>query len=531
MCRQREVLSSVNIFTSCKCATLYSPYTSNHLHCNMAHPAEDYYDMPVEMLPSANFAGRPASDISMSMFDGLWTLMFTPSYPSSEDEATDNGNEAVPQRRTPPRSPPSPTQLESPVRPIIRVTSPTLKDNARPLRRSSGNDGDMIDRPRLRKKSQTAPPGGFEAPATPPLEPRRAVSVRLSYSNTIRRRRPKSEDGIANCLDIRKGSSNARLGPRKALPKPPCQDNEVTSHCTTRTLGFFPEKARGQETVKHKQLRTLNTLNTALADFESKRIPTSPSSMLETPRECYAVPEPLATSETVDSLCSSRSRGRKSVKSARPIVHTTHSPSSARPNVEGRHTLKRKHHHGDVDAAERRRVYLPGAIMLAEHPAKLRRDSVATLDPFTFDPKLDSPGRRTSDTAGLDGIVMFFEDFGVVAKVTEATFDQYWLRQSIIMSDAMDEEMEDFDARKASVSSVREAGPMGPCVAQGPPRLKSSFSSASSAVSMHPPEKRKRSRLRGLLSPGLPGAAFLKSPAARGQQRWKARDHDSNSVD
>ncbi|KAI4957661.1 hypothetical protein J4E86_004800 [Alternaria arbusti] len=94
--------------------------------------------------------------------------------------------------------------------------------------------------------------------------------------------------------------------------------------------------------------------------------------------------------------------------------------------------------------------------MLAEHPAKLRRDSVATLDPFTFDPKLDSTGRRTSDSAGLDSIVIFFEEFGVVAKVTEATFDQYWLRQSLKMSDAMDEEMEDFVARKASVSSVRE---------------------------------------------------------------------------
>lgn len=106
----------------------------------------------------------------------------------------------------------------------------------------------------------------------------------------------------------------------------------------------------------------------------------------------------------------------------------------------------------------------------------------------------------------------------MVAKVTEATFDQYWLRQSLKMSDAMDEEMEDFVARKASVSSVREVGPMGPRVTQGPPGLKSSFSSASSVVSMHPPEKRKRSRLRGLLSPGLPGAAFLKSPAGRGQQ-------------
>jgi hypothetical protein len=182
--------------------------------------------------------------------------------------------------------------------------------------------------------------------------------------------------------------------------------------------------------------------------------------------------------------------------------------------------LKRKHHNGDVDAAERRRVYLPGAIMLAEHRAKLRRDSVATLDPFTFDPKLDSPCRRISDTVGLDGIVMFFEDFGVVGKVTEVTFDQYWLRESLSMSDDMDEETEDIAARKASVCSVEETGPMGPWVAQSPPGegLKSKFSSASSRISMHAREKRKRSRLRGLLPPGLPGAGFLKGPANWRQQ-------------
>jgi hypothetical protein len=159
--------------------------------------------------------------------------------------------------------------------------------------------------------------------------------------------------------------------------------------------------------------------------------------------------------------------------------------------------------------------------MLAAHPAKLRRDSVATLDPFTFDLKLDSLGRRISDTVGLDGIVMFFEEFGVVGKVTEVTFDQYWLRESLIMSDDMDEGMQDMATRKASVCSVEETGPICHGVAQSPPQeegLKSKFSSASSTVSMHPPEKRKRSRLRGLLSPGLPGAAFLKSPATWGQQ-------------
>ncbi|KAH6848862.1 hypothetical protein B0T12DRAFT_485591 [Alternaria alternata] len=484
----------------------------------MEHAAEDYYDMPVEMLPSANFAGRPTSEISTSMLDGLWTMMFS-SASNSEDEVEDD-NDTTLQLRTPPRSPPSHGQPESPETPTIRMASPPLKDNLRLWRRSFSNKVNVTDQPRLRKKSQTAPPGVFEALIAPALEPRRAISARLTYTKTIRRGKPRPCDRFANCLDIREASSNERLGPRKALPKPPCQGDEATILSEMRhDPGSLSDKARVQETLKQKQLRTLNT---ALADFESKKLPTSPSSMLSTPRECYAIPNQLATSETLGSPHSSRSWGRKSVKSVKTIIHQkTHSPSSARANVEGRRTLKRKHNYGDVDAAERRRVYLPGAIMLAAHPAKLRRDSVATLDPFTFDPKLDSPGRRISDTAGLDGIVMFFEEFGVVGNVTEVTFDQYWLRESLIMSDDMDEGMQDMATRKASVCSVEETGPICHGVAQSPPQeegLKSKFSSASSTVSMHPPEKRKRSRLRGLLSPGLPGAAFLKSPATWGQQ-------------
>ncbi|CAG5170381.1 uncharacterized protein ALTATR162_LOCUS7176 [Alternaria atra] len=481
----------------------------------MEHTAEDYYDMPVEMLPSANFAGRPTSEISTSMLDGLWTMMFSSSS-NLEDEADDDDDTAL-RIRTPSRSAPSQTQPESPEPPTIRIRSPSLNNNPKLQRRNLSNDGNIMDQPRLRKKSQTAPPGAFEAFIAPPLEPRRAISARLTYTNTIRRGQSKACDSLANCLDIEKASSNERLGPRKALPKPPCQNNEAISSGMKHHPGSFSDRARVQEALKQKQLRTLNT---ALADFESKKLPTSPSSMLSTPRECYAIPNELATSETLDSPHSPRSWGRKSVKSVETIIHhKTHSPFSARANVEGRRTLKRKHNNGDVDAAERRTVYLPGAIMLAEHPAKLRRDSVATLDPFTFDPRLDSPGRRISDIVGLDGIVMFFEEFGVVGQVTEVTFDQYWLRKSLIMSDDMDEEMEDMVARKRSVGSVKETGPLGSWVAQSPRRegLKSKFSSASSTVSMHAPEKRKRSRLRGLLSPGLPGAAFLKSPASWGQ--------------
>jgi hypothetical protein len=55
----------------------------------MDHPIEDYYDMPAELLPSANFAGRPTSDISM--LDGLWTMIISSS--SSSEDGHDNDSD------------------------------------------------------------------------------------------------------------------------------------------------------------------------------------------------------------------------------------------------------------------------------------------------------------------------------------------------------------------------------------------------------------------------------------------------------
>jgi len=184
-------------------------------------------------------------------------------------------------------------------------------------------------------------------------------------------------------------------------------------------------------------------------------------------------------------------------------------------------TSKQKQNTGEVDAAGQGRIYLPGTITLAQHPAKLRRDSVATLDPFAFDPKLESPVRRKSDLVGLDSIAMFFKGFGIVAEVTEMTLDRYWLRESCGPTDDLVEDSQ-ADARNPSVSSVEETGPKGAWVAHSGRGSKFSFSSASSAASVPPPEKRKRSRLRDLLSPGLPGSAFLKAPASWGQQTENA---------
>ncbi|CAA9957737.1 hypothetical protein PTMSG1_01345 [Pyrenophora teres f. maculata] len=459
----------------------------------MEHAAEDYYDMPIELLPSANFAGRPMSDISM--LDGLWTMIVSSS---SEEDGVDEEELQIPSR-------PSQTQ-ESPKTHKVTIVPPI------------GDNVDM-DRPRLRKKAQTAPPGGFDTTTTTiaaPPKPRRAISTRLGYSNTVKRRQPKPYSEIKGSLTARSIEIDMKLGPQKPLPALPAYDEEAISPRTTRPPGSFSSKARVQETLKRKQL---GTLDTALADYDFRRVPTSPGSMLATPRELYAIPEQVVTSNSLDSPHAARV-WRNSARSLSPRTGSM-CAESTRSNVRVADTLKQKHNTREVDAAGQGRIYLPGTITLAQHPAKLRRDSVATLDPFAFDAKLESPGRRMSELVGLDGIAMFFDEFGVVAEVTEMTLDKYWLREGCGPTDDIVEDVA-ADARNSIVSNIEQTGPKGQNVACSDRGSKFSFSSASSAASVPPPEKRKRSRLRDLLSPGLPGSAFLKAPASWGQQTENA---------
>ncbi|KAF1832925.1 hypothetical protein BDW02DRAFT_599489 [Decorospora gaudefroyi] len=369
----------------------------------MERLAEDYYDMPVEMLPSANFAGRPRSEIGM--LDGLWSVRISSA---SEDGDEDGDENVTSQPRTPTR-PSQSSEIRTESAGTSRIT--TTSDDSRGRMRSLSNEVKILDRPGLRKKAHTAPPGAFDAQASPPLRPRRAISARLGYSYTIKK--------------------------------------------------------------------------------AARRLPASPSSMLATPRELYAIPERRATSDTVPSP---RECKRRSVMSTSPGAFSSFTLSG----VQG------------VDACEGiQKMYLPGAITLVQNPAAFRKDSVATGDPFT---KAECPERLLSDLKDLDGVVMFFDDFGVIAHVTDATLDQYWLHGSRSSE-------EDLDARKASLSSVEDTAPKA-VAAWGAQRTRgSNFSfssaSASSTASAPAPEKRKRDRLRGLLSPGLPGSAFLKSSASR----------------
>ncbi|KAF1840488.1 uncharacterized protein K460DRAFT_371676 [Cucurbitaria berberidis CBS 394.84] len=257
----------------------------------------------------------------------------------------------------------------------------------------------------------------------------------------------------------------------------------------------FSRKARVRDTLKKKRMEMLN-----IVGFEAKEIPNSPNSMLSTPRELYGIKQ--STTESLPSPCSPTRVPTMSISSR------TRTPP-AQSDIQSRDQVVNNTRR-DRGLLGRKHVYLPGKICLEEHPGKPRIDSVASTDLFST--ALATKASRFSDIIGLDNIVMFFEDFGVVEQETEESLDKYWLDDSHPAR------------RQHSIISVEETASKSVRKAASPPGSKFSFSSGSSTASEPPPRraKRQRIRLRRLLSPGLPGAAFLKPPVSRGQQTEKS---------
>lgn len=152
----------------------------------------------------------------------------------------------------------------------------------------------------------------------------------------------------------------------------------------------------------------------------------------------------------------------------------------------------------DLDNVFRTRLYVPGPIQLEMHPALLRKDSVATLDPFASE--IDSIGRRPSDLMALEQIVVYFDDLGLNEGASDVCLDRYWLngpQQAIRITDFDVTELEP-PLTPRSQQSSKDAPSM---------LSRFSFSSASSGASVpqDSPQKRQLIRLRRLLSPAIPG--------------------------
>ncbi|USP77134.1 hypothetical protein yc1106_04408 [Curvularia clavata] len=461
----------------------------------MAHVAEDYYDMPADELPSANFAGRPTSDIDM--LGGYWNLA-THYSSSSEDDDDDSNIRASPQRRN----------LSRPCRPAPKLqrragekgpsTTTSTISPTDDISHGSGVTGSGW-RVSQRREQQTAS-GSLEARTSPLFGPSRVKRKRKTRTQSC----DETGSGTATSRPIIPTSTSRT----RAMSGPP-GGGEAISPCAkqSRTSVAHPTRVRrmGQST----QLAALDT-GVAADESKSRKFASSPSSVLLTPRELYGIGDGQADRETA----------ARAWQAAANIMGSPLS-SSSRSNTH----CCNEQAGGRVDVADPRNIDWPGAMMPARESVRVRRDSVATgLDASTFDTKLGSEEKRYDTEQvgpGEDDIVTFFEEFGVVVEATEATLDQFWLRHSCT---AEDDRSDAAMSTISTVSSVRISG-VGEAKAETPQidqqsqsgrQSRFSLSSASScSAPKSRPQKRKRSRLRDLLlSPGLPGTAFLKIPAS-----------------
>ncbi|XP_014558394.1 hypothetical protein COCVIDRAFT_25091 [Bipolaris victoriae FI3] len=516
----------------------------------MPHVVEDYYDMPVELLPSANFAGRPTSDIDM--LAGLWaTAASYSNFSPSEDEADGSGhddndrdNKASPQRRDECRvSPPPPTETKSQEeRPSTTITLPPTDD----IRVSSGVVRGLA-RARLRRKAHSAPYGSLESRASPLVEAVEAVGERrvggvggLGYFDTIRRKQNNREKDGEQRRKKRVRSCDVETSQHKRGMMGELLVADAQAQGSGAAISPSAKQSRTSLTQQtrvgpKRQGRQLAALDTDVAGYElssirggdgrtAARVAGSPSSVLSTPQELYAIGKGHAASETLGSpqVWCARNDNPANIMVVADKMCSPASPSNMRWG--GKSTITHsdtdtQHRRSSVDVADGRIIYVPGSMMLVREPVRQRRDSVATaFDACTFDStKLASEEKRYAELVGLEeDVVTFFEELGVVAKATEASLDRYWLCNG---SCSVSVEKEGHDD-KASLSSTASVG-VGEAESdkrQGSRVSRFSFSSSASScsapVSSHR-HRRKRSRLiELLLSPGMPGAVFVNAPAS-----------------
>ena len=251
----------------------------------------------------------------------------------------------------------------------------------------------------------------------------------------------------------------------------------------------FSCKLRVRETLERKQL---SRLRMDLVGSEPDKFIDSPQSMLGTPVELYATPE--RQPQPGRFRPTSAINGRRGTST--PVSPEGHLPFE-RPQPLSNDRLAGAE---DLEHLYQTRVYVPGPLCLEKHPALLRKDSVATLDPFAS--AIDSKGRRPSDLMALEEMVVFFDDMGLVEEATDECIDRYWLngQQQALQETEFDVmELEPLSSRgQQSKRSSKDASSM---------LSRFSFSSASSGVSVQrcSPQKRQLIGLRRLLSPALPG--------------------------
>ncbi|KAJ4315527.1 hypothetical protein N0V94_005900 [Neodidymelliopsis sp. IMI 364377] len=465
----------------------------------MQTTGEDYYDIPEEWVPSANFAARPTSEISELSsldIDGLWT--FT-NFSSSSSNDTDDEDD-IDDGPTPTALSPETTLIPEPSmpdRPDIMVTAPSRRQSLRQKIRSIGGVATNIGRPTVKKNAEMVPSDAFESPDHAPQLPRRAISARIESREAAKERYSRrlsfeNDWNVDPVLDMESRESKDKTQRSLDSTKNIERTEENRESAMSQTKSSFSRKPRVREALERKKLTRLRM------DFvgsEPEKYVDSPQSMLGTPLELYAIPE----REPGRFRPTSAIHGRRG--SSTPVSPKAPSPF-LRLQPQSNDTLE------DDEAFEdlyQTRVYMPGPICLEKHPAMLRKDSVATLDPFASE--VDSIGRRPSDLRALAQIVVYFDGMGIMEEATDQCLDRYWLtgqRQPQPPPPPLNSEFEVLELEPLSPRSQqsRRSSRDGSSLLS-----RFSFSSASSSASVpqETPQKRQLIRLRRLLSPALPG--------------------------
>lgn len=478
--------------------------------------AENYYDIPSEWIPSSNFANRPASEISeMGMIDGVGTVVHLSG--SSSSTSTETVNLSTPKAK-PEDTVESPTIGPiTPLGPTITVSSPSEEDVLKTRARSHSDDPRMLERPPMRKAA-TAPPRAFSMPEYKPQPPRRAMSARPRRPKWVEEHAPQPQYIVTDLFATRNVGNRGREPPKGQLPALPKSKKQAESDHAwkdAKVPGSFSQKARVRKTLDDKNL---GPLKTDIGDGETEIL--SPMSFIETPRELYAIPEKGLASEELYSPVSPHARdARKSIMS---------SLSDKTPPFRLSKRRLSKAMHDDHISAKLlkgwRQAYVPGSIKLEQHPAKLRKDSVASLDPFAKE--VEPERRRQSEILILDSIAAFFDDFAfpIMDEATERCLDRYWPDTDRAPSPVT-------PARKFSVTSIEETRltsfekSRSGSILQASAGSRFSFSSASSSSSRPRAgtPKRQRDKFRRLLSPAFPGTGWIRTQPDWGQREVQLR--------
>ncbi|PSN63372.1 hypothetical protein BS50DRAFT_577119 [Corynespora cassiicola Philippines] len=171
------------------------------------------------------------------------------------------------------------------------------------------------------------------------------------------------------------------------------EDDDIGAEALDARKGSFGAKPRVRETLKHKEMELLKT---DIVDAKSKDLPTTPNSVVSTPREAYGTPD-QARRETQHGYVSG---SRRSFHERWSTIQGKRSSLPLTPYGERRETF-------EGSGSTMNSCSSVAAEMVTMKP---RRAIIDTLSWY-----------------GWDDLVMYLEELGWTSRASEQCLDRFWL--------------------------------------------------------------------------------------------------------